>query len=67
MSSQIFQNINERAGCYSKYLERDVWGFDMVIEQDYVNLSGEKEFFDKYGLYWKEALPLREGKIFHKT
>ena len=43
-SSRNFQNINERAG-YRKYLERDVWGFDMVIEQDYAKLYGEKDFF----------------------
>ena len=36
----------ERAG-YSKYFERDVWGFDMAIEQDYAKLYGEKDFFDK--------------------
>ena len=46
MSSRNFQNINERAG-YPKYLERDVWGFNMAIEQDYAKLYGEKDFFDK--------------------
>ena len=31
------------------------------------NYGKKKEFFEKYGLNWKETLPLREGKIFHKT
>ena len=29
--------------------------------------SEEKEFFEKYGWNWKEAFPLWEDKIFHKT
>ena len=65
MSSQNFQNINETAR-YRKYLEGDVWVFDMVIEQENVKLSGEKDFFDKYGFYLEESIAImKRQNILH--
>ena len=52
---------------HHKCLEQEVLGFHMIREKEKAKLSGGMELFDKYGLNCKEALLLREEKIFYKT